>query len=140
MGWINVHWGVSQVPNASTSLPHKVVLALAKVVEQKHVSLFPAQLVIECVPTMSCLETLSDFMAIGWGIHVRERNELESLDKEQVKNQEAHITETFKIKHRPKDVNANVDMVDADTSKQVSPTNPHVSKVARQFLGSQTMF
>jgi hypothetical protein len=40
MGWINVRWGVPQVPNASTSLPHKVVLALNKVVEQIHVSFF----------------------------------------------------------------------------------------------------
>jgi hypothetical protein len=25
MGWINVHWGVSQVLDASTSFPHEVV-------------------------------------------------------------------------------------------------------------------
>jgi hypothetical protein len=32
MGCINVHWGVPQVPNASTSLPHGISLALYKVV------------------------------------------------------------------------------------------------------------
>ncbi len=79
MGWINVCWDVSQ---ASTSLPHKVAFALAKVVEQKHVSLFLTQFIIEGAPTMSCLETPFDFMAIGWGIQVHEKNELESLDKE----------------------------------------------------------
>jgi hypothetical protein len=52
MGWINLHWGVPQVPNASTSLPHEVMLALDKVVEQKHVSLFPIQLTIEGAPTI----------------------------------------------------------------------------------------
>jgi hypothetical protein len=82
MGWINVRWDVSQVLNASTSLPHKIVFALAKVVEQRHASLFPTQFIIEGAPTMSCLETPSDFMAIGWGIQVHERNESESLDKE----------------------------------------------------------
>jgi hypothetical protein len=30
MGWINVHWGVPQVPNASTNLPHKALFALDK--------------------------------------------------------------------------------------------------------------
>ncbi len=33
MGWINVNWGVPQVPNVSTSLPHKVSFALDEVVE-----------------------------------------------------------------------------------------------------------
>jgi hypothetical protein len=42
MGWINVCWGVPQVLDASTNLPHKVALALDKVVEQRCVSLFPA--------------------------------------------------------------------------------------------------
>ncbi len=42
MGWINVCWGVPQVPVASTSLPHKVVFTLDKVVKQIHVSLFLA--------------------------------------------------------------------------------------------------
>ncbi len=32
MGWINVHWGVPQVLNASISLPHEVLLASNKVV------------------------------------------------------------------------------------------------------------
>ncbi len=52
-----------------------------------------------------------------------------------MKNQEAHIIKTSKIKHRPEDVKVNVDMVDLDTSKQVSPTNPHVSEVTPQILG-----
>jgi len=52
MGWINVHWGVPQVPYVSTSLPHQVALTLDKVVKQKHVSLFPTQLTIKGVPTM----------------------------------------------------------------------------------------
>ncbi len=38
------------------------------------------------------LEASSDFMAITWGIQVREKNELESSNKKQVKNQETHIT------------------------------------------------
>jgi hypothetical protein len=41
MGWINVHWGVPQVPNGSTNLPHEVTFAVDKVVKQKRVSLFP---------------------------------------------------------------------------------------------------
>jgi hypothetical protein len=40
MGSINMCWGVPQVPNASTNLPHKVAFALDKVVEKRHVSLF----------------------------------------------------------------------------------------------------
>jgi hypothetical protein len=62
MGWINVHWSVPQVPNASTSFTHEVVFAMDKVVEQRCVSLFPTQLTIEGVPTMLCLKALSDFM------------------------------------------------------------------------------
>jgi hypothetical protein len=42
MGWINMHWGLPQVPNASTSLPHEIAFALDKVVEQKHASLLLA--------------------------------------------------------------------------------------------------
>jgi hypothetical protein len=80
------------------------------------------------------LETSFDFTATGWGIQVHEINELKSLDKEQVKNQEVQIIETSKIECRPKDVKAYADMVDAVTSKQVSPTNPHVSKVTLQVL------
>ncbi len=78
---------------------------------------------------MLCLEASSNFMAITWGIQVREKNESMSSNKKHVKNQEAHITETSEIKHHPEDVKANVDMVDLDISKQVSPTNPHVSEV-----------
>lgn len=33
MGWINMRWGVLQVLDASTIVPHEVVLALDKVVE-----------------------------------------------------------------------------------------------------------
>jgi hypothetical protein len=117
MGWINVHWGVPQIPNASTSLPHEIVFTLNKVVEQIHVSLFPTQLTIEGVPRMLCLEALSNFTTISWGIHVCEKNESESLDKEHVKNQEIHITKTSKIECHPKDVKADADMVDADTLK-----------------------
>jgi len=51
-----------------------------------------------------------------------------------MKNQEVHITETSKIKQCPEDVKAYVDMVDANTSKQVSPTNPHVLKATPQVL------
>jgi hypothetical protein len=40
MGWINVCWGVPQVLDVSTSFPHKVTLALNKVVDQRRVSLF----------------------------------------------------------------------------------------------------
>jgi len=46
MGWINVHWGVPQVLNASTSLFHEA--NLDKVVEQICVSLFPTQFTIMC--------------------------------------------------------------------------------------------
>ncbi len=81
------------------------------------------------------LEALSDFMAIGWGIQVCERNALENSDKKQVKNQEAHNIETFKIKCYPKDVKTNTNMVNVDTLKQVSPTNLHVSEVTHQVLG-----
>jgi len=80
------------------------------------------------------LETLSDFTAITWGIQVRERNESESSNKEQVKNQETHITETFEIEHCPKNVKINVDMVDSDTSKQVSFIESHVLEVTPQVL------
>jgi hypothetical protein len=65
MGWINMCWGVPQVPNASTSFPHEVVLTLDKVVEQIHVFLFPTYLTIEGVPTMLCLEAPSNFVAIS---------------------------------------------------------------------------
>jgi hypothetical protein len=80
------------------------------------------------------LETLSDFTAITWGIQVRERNESESSNKEQVKNQETHITETFEIERCPKNVKINVDMVDSDTSKQVSFIESHVLEVTPQVL------
>jgi hypothetical protein len=33
MGLTNVHWGVPQVSNVSTSLPHEATLALDKVVK-----------------------------------------------------------------------------------------------------------
>ncbi len=49
MGWINMRWGVLQVPYASTSLSHEVVLALDNVVEQICVSLFPTQLTKEAI-------------------------------------------------------------------------------------------
>jgi len=51
-----------------------------------------------------------------------------------VKNQEAHITETSEIECRPENVKTNVDMVDGDTWKEVSPTNPHVLEVTPQVL------
>jgi hypothetical protein len=41
MGWINVRWGVPQVLDASTSLPHKVVFCPKQAIKQRHVSLFP---------------------------------------------------------------------------------------------------
>jgi hypothetical protein len=47
---------VPQVLNDSTSLPQEAVLALDKVVEQRHVSLFIVQLTIEGAPTMLSLE------------------------------------------------------------------------------------
>jgi hypothetical protein len=65
MGWINVRWGMPQVPNASTSLPHEVMFALDKVVKQRRVSLFLVQLTIKDAPTILHLETLSDFAATG---------------------------------------------------------------------------
>lgn len=52
-----------------------------------------------------------------------------------MKNHEAHITETSKIKCHPQDMKAYVNMIDANTLKQVSPTNPHVSEVTPQVLG-----
>ncbi len=52
-----------------------------------------------------------------------------------MKNEEVHITKTSKIKRRPKDVKADVDMVDANTLKQISPTNPHVLEITPQVLG-----
>jgi hypothetical protein len=61
MGWINTHWGLPQVPNASTSPPHEVVLALDKVVEQIYVSMFLVQLTIEGAPTMLSLEKPLNF-------------------------------------------------------------------------------
>jgi hypothetical protein len=76
----------SVTSSASTGLPQKVMFALAKVVEQRHASLFPTQLIIEGVLTMLCLETPSDLVATGWGIQFHERNELKFLDKEHVKN------------------------------------------------------
>jgi DNA-binding MltR family transcriptional regulator len=62
---IHMHWGLPQVPNASTSLPHEITFALDKVVEQKCASLLLAQLTIAGAPTMLSLETPSNFMAIG---------------------------------------------------------------------------
>ncbi len=105
-----------QVPNASTSLPHEDVFALDKVVKQICVSLFTTQPTIEGVPMMLCLEALSNFAAISWGIQVHGRNKSKNLDKEQVKNQEK-IIKTSKIECHPKDVKANLDMVYVDTSK-----------------------
>jgi hypothetical protein len=57
-----------QVPDAPISLPHETAFALDKVVKQKHVSLFPSQLIIEGVPTMLSLEAPSNFLAINLGI------------------------------------------------------------------------
>ncbi len=65
--------GVPQVLDASTSLPHESSLALNKVVEQRHVSLFPVQLTIEGVLRMLCLEASFNFMATSWGIQVHEK-------------------------------------------------------------------
>ncbi len=90
-----MRWGVPQVLDALNSLPHKVALALDKVVEKRCVSLFLAQFTIEGAPTMLHLEALSNFTAISWGIQVHERNESESSNKEQMKNHEAHITKTL---------------------------------------------
>jgi hypothetical protein len=61
MGWINVCWGVPQVPNVSTSFPHETTFALNKVVKQRLVSLFRVQLTIEGAPIILPLETSSDF-------------------------------------------------------------------------------
>ncbi len=83
---------------------------------------------------MLSLEASSNFVATSQGIQVCERNESKSFDKEQVKNQEAHIIETSKIKCHLEDVKANADLVDANTLKQVSPTNLHVSKITPQVL------
>jgi hypothetical protein len=49
-------------------------------------------------------------------------------------DKEAHITETSKIEHCPEDVKIDENMVDVDTSKQVSPTNLHVLEVTPQVL------
>jgi hypothetical protein len=65
MGWINMRWGVLQVPNASTSLPYEVALALDKVVEQRRVSLFLIQFPIKGAPTMLSLKTSPNFVTIG---------------------------------------------------------------------------
>jgi hypothetical protein len=62
MGWINMHWGVLQVPDASTSLAHEAALLLDKVVEQRRASLFLTQFTIESVPTELSLEASFDFM------------------------------------------------------------------------------
>lgn len=133
MGLINVDWGVLQVLDASISFPHKTTFALYKVVEQRRASLFLTQRTIDGVLIMLSLEALSNFAAIGQGIQVHERNESESLDKYWVKIQEVHITETSEIDRHPEDVKVNVDMVVANTSKQVSLTNFHVSKVTPQI-------
>ncbi len=53
---------------------------------------------------MLSLEATLDFTATGWGIQVHERNELDRLNREHVKNQKTHITETHEIKYHPKDV------------------------------------
>jgi hypothetical protein len=66
---------VLQVRGASTNLPHEVALALDKVVEQRCASLFLVQFTIEGVPTMLSLEASSDFVTIGSGIKIREKNE-----------------------------------------------------------------
>jgi hypothetical protein len=65
MAWINMHWGLPQVPNASTILPHKIAFALDKVVKQICVSLFLVQLTIEGAPTMLSLEKSSNFTTTG---------------------------------------------------------------------------
>jgi hypothetical protein len=82
MGWINMQWGVPQVLDASTSLPHETMFALNKVVEQRRASLFPTRLTIEGAPTMLSLETSFDFTAISWAIQVRKINEAKSSNKE----------------------------------------------------------
>ncbi len=52
-----------------------------------------------------------------------------------MKNHEIRITKTSEIKHHPKDMKVDANMVDADTLKQVSPTNLHVLEVSPQVLG-----
>jgi hypothetical protein len=68
MGWINMRWGLPQILDASTSLPHEAAFALDKVAKQRRVYLFPSQLTIEGFPTMLSLEAPFDFMAISQGI------------------------------------------------------------------------
>jgi hypothetical protein len=86
MGWINMHWGVLQVLDASTSLAHEVAFAMDKVVEQIHVSLFLIQFTIDGAPTMLSLEASFNFATTGWGIKLCEKNESQSSNKEHVKN------------------------------------------------------
>jgi hypothetical protein len=76
-----------------------------KVVEQRHVSLFPVQFTIEGVLTMLSLERSFVFTTIGLGIQVRERNEAKSSNKEHVEKQEAHIIETSEMECNLEDVN-----------------------------------
>jgi hypothetical protein len=66
MGWLNIHQSLPQHPNIN--LPHEVVIAFDKVVEQRPTSLFPAQLTIEGAPMMLSLEAQLDFMTNRWGI------------------------------------------------------------------------
>jgi len=81
MGWINMHWGVPQVLDASTSLPHESSLSLNKVVEQTCVSLFLVQLTIEGALRMLCLEASFNFTATSWSIQLHEKNDSKSLDE-----------------------------------------------------------
>ncbi len=84
---------------------------------------------------MLSLETLSNFTPTSQSIKVCEKNESESLNKEQlVKKQEHHITQTSKIKHNLEEVKENTDMVDAETLNEVSFVNPHVSEITHQDL------
>jgi hypothetical protein len=85
MGWINMHWGVLQVPDASTSLAHEATPALDKVVEQRRASLFLIQFTIEGAPKIISLEASFNFVTTSWGIKVHEKNESQSSDKEHVK-------------------------------------------------------
>jgi hypothetical protein len=55
-------------PHPNVNLPHEVMIALDKVVEQRCISLFLIQLTIEVVATMLTLEAPLDFMTNGWGI------------------------------------------------------------------------
>jgi hypothetical protein len=73
------------------------MFVLNMVVEQRHVSLFPAQFTIEGVPTMLSLEASFIFMTTGLGIQVCERNEAKSSNKEHVEKHEAHIIETSEM-------------------------------------------